>query len=68
MQNEASSCEMFAYIIDKVKSVTQNWKQRYLSTGGKEVLLKAIAVAMPIFSMNIFWLPKEVYVLRLMQS
>ena len=52
--------EMFAYIIEKVKSVTQSWKQRYLSTGGKEVLLKAIAVAMPIFSMNIFRLPKEV--------
>lgn len=26
--------EMFAYIIEKVKSVTQSWKQRHLSTRG----------------------------------
>lgn len=51
---------MFAYIIDKVKTVTQGWSQRYLSPGGKEVLLKAVALAMPIFSMNVFRLPKEV--------
>ncbi|XP_048596484.1 uncharacterized mitochondrial protein AtMg00310-like [Brassica napus] len=52
--------EMFAYIIDKVKKVTQGWKQRHLSHGGKEILLKAVAMAMPIYSMNIFKLPKEV--------
>ena len=52
--------EMFTYIIEKVKSVTQSWKQRHLSTGGKEVLLKSIVLAMPIFSMNVFRLPKEV--------
>ena len=43
-----------------MKTVTQSWKQKHLSHGGKEVLLKAIAVAMPIFSMNIFRLPKEI--------
>ena len=52
--------EMFAYIVEMVKAVTQSWKQKYLSQGGKEVLLKAIAMAMPIFSMNIFRLPKEI--------
>ena len=52
--------EMFAYIIDKVKKVTQGWHQRYLSHGGKEVLLKAIALAMPIYSMNVFRLTKEI--------
>lgn len=52
--------EMFAYITEKVRSVTQSWKQRYLSNGGKEVLLKAIALAMLIYSMNIFRLPKEI--------
>lgn len=52
--------EMFAYIIDKVKLITQSWKQRHLSQGGNEVLLKAIAVAMPIYSMNIFRLPNDI--------
>lgn len=52
--------EMFAYIIEKVRAVTQRWNQRYLSHGGKEVLLKAVVLAMPIYSMNVFKLPKEV--------
>ena len=51
---------MFTYIVDKVKSVVQGWKQRHLSPGGKEVLLKSIALAMPIFSMNVFRLPKAI--------
>ena len=58
--------ELFAYIVDKVKSITQIWKHRYLSNGGKEVLLKAIVLSMPIFSMNIFYYQKS-YVLRLMR-
>lgn len=52
--------EMFTYIIDKVKKVTQGWKQNHLSHGGKEILLKAVALAMPIFSMNVFKLPKAI--------
>lgn len=52
--------EMFQYLIDKVKEVTQGWNHKYLSHGGKEVLLKAVALALPIFSMNIFRLTKEV--------
>lgn len=42
--------EMFAYIVDKVQKVTQGWHQRYLSHGGKEVLLKEIVLAMPIYT------------------
>ena len=52
--------DMFAYITDKVRAVTQRWKQQQLSLGGKEVLIKSIALSMPIFSMNIFRLPKEI--------
>lgn len=52
--------EMFAYIVDKVQKVTQGWHQRYLSHGGKEVLLKEIVLAMPIYTMNVFRLTKEI--------
>ena len=52
--------EMFKYIIEKVKDATQGWKKNFLSHGGKEILLKAMALAMPIFTMNIFRLPKEI--------
>ena len=46
--------EMFTYIIDEVKKVIQGWYQRYISHPGKEVLLKAIALAMPIYTMHVF--------------
>lgn len=52
--------EMFQYIIEKVKAKTQGWSKRYLSTGGKEILLKSVALPMPIYSMNVFKLPKEI--------
>ncbi|CAA7045232.1 unnamed protein product [Microthlaspi erraticum] len=49
--------EMFHYIVDKVKERTQGWHKQSLSTGGKEVLLKSIAIALPVYSMNVFKLP-----------
>lgn len=52
--------EMFQYIINKVKAATQGWNKKFLSHGGKEVLLKAVALAMPIFSMNVFRLPRDI--------
>ena len=45
---------MFVAVIEKVKAVTQGWKQRHLSLGGKQILLKAIAQAMPIYAMGGF--------------
>ena len=52
--------DMFRYIIDRVKAATQGWNKKFLSHGGKEVLLKSIALAMPIYSMNVFRLPKNI--------
>ncbi|CAA7047375.1 unnamed protein product [Microthlaspi erraticum] len=49
--------EMFQYIVEKVKERTQGWHKRFLSTGGKEVLLKSVAIALPVYSMNVFKLP-----------
>lgn len=59
-QFDQKKTEMFHYIIDKVKEKTQGWNKKFLSPGGKEVLLKSVALAMPIYSMNIFKLPKEI--------
>lgn len=51
---------MFQYIIEKVRAATQGWKKKFFSHGGKEILLKAIALAMPIYTMNVFRLPKYI--------
>lgn len=51
---------MFRYIVEKVKEATHGWSKKYLSHGGKEILIKAVALAMSIYSMNDFRLPKEI--------
>jgi len=52
--------ELFQYIVEKVREKTKGWRNRFLFHGGKEVLLKAIALAMPVYSMNCYKLPKNI--------
>jgi len=52
--------EMLQYIQEKVKHKISGWQNRFLSAAGKETLIKAVAYAMPIYSMNCFQLPKEI--------
>lgn len=53
-----SKTEMLHYIQEKMKSRFHGWYSRYLSAGGKEVILKSVAMAMPVFVMSVFKLPK----------
>ncbi|XP_010495244.1 PREDICTED: uncharacterized protein LOC104772312 [Camelina sativa] len=50
--------EMFQYIVEKVQNRTKGWNNKFLSHRGKEILLKAIALAMPVYTMNCFKIPK----------
>lgn len=53
-----SKKQVFEFVKNRVKRKVQNWKNQLLSPGGKEVLLKSVALALPVYSMSCFKLPK----------
>jgi ribonuclease HI len=48
----------FKTIIDRVWKKLQDWKIKFLSQAGKEILLKAVVQAIPTYCMSVFRLPK----------
>lgn len=52
--------EIFDFILEKIKNRTRGWSNKYLSEAGKEILLKTIAAAIPVYPMNVFKLPRGV--------
>ena len=49
--------DAFQVVKTKVWQKLQVWKGRLFSAGGKEVLIKAVALAIPIYTMGMFKLP-----------
>ena len=56
-----SKTEVFAEVKERVGKKLARWKEKMLSMGGNEVLIKAVAQAVPIYTMNCFLLPKGLY-------
>ncbi|KAM1250278.1 hypothetical protein ACFX2G_033534 [Malus domestica] len=48
----------FAYIKERLWKMLQSWKGKILSVAGKELLIKFIAFAIPLYVMNLYLLPK----------
>ncbi|XP_059441970.1 uncharacterized protein LOC132174312 [Corylus avellana] len=48
----------FRGVIDKVWKRLQDWKIKFLSRVGKEILLKAVIQAIPLYCMSVFLFPK----------
>ncbi|XP_010468748.2 PREDICTED: uncharacterized protein LOC104748865 [Camelina sativa] len=52
--------QIFSYVQDRLQSHASGWPARLLSKGGKEVMIKSVATAVPTFVMSCFRLPKKV--------
>ncbi|CAN0841413.1 Transposon TX1 uncharacterized 149 kDa protein [Linum grandiflorum] len=48
---------VFNYLKERVWKRIQSWRGKPLSNGGKEILIKAVAQALPVYCMNVFLLP-----------
>lgn len=53
-----SKVQAFAGVKGKVWDIINEWKEKFLSQAGKEILLKAVIQAIPIYTMSVFQLPK----------
>ena len=53
-----SKNQVFAEIKERVGKKLSGWKEKMLSMGGKEILIKAVTQAIPTYTMSCFLLPK----------
>ncbi|CAL2235433.1 unnamed protein product [Prunus armeniaca] len=48
------------YIVDRIQKKVQGWKSKFLNLDGKEVLIKAVALAVPTYPMSCFKFPSTI--------
>jgi hypothetical protein len=56
----ADRSDCFEHFIERIIQRINGWKEKILSIGGKEILLKAVAQAIPVYAMSVFLIPKGV--------
>ena len=54
-----SKVEIFAEIKERVERKLSGWKEKILSMGGREILIKAVAKAIPTYTMSYFQILKS---------
>ncbi|XP_075662961.1 uncharacterized protein LOC142632449 [Castanea sativa] len=52
-----SKVEIFVEIKERVEKKLLGWKEKILSVGGREILIKAVAQAIPTYTMSYFQIP-----------
>lgn len=48
------------YLKQQVWNTLQGWKHKFFSVGGKEVLIKAVAQTIPVYTITSFQLPLSI--------
>lgn len=53
-----SKTNLFGCVKDRVWMKVQGWNEKFLSSGGKALLIKAVAQSIPTYAMSCFALPQ----------
>jgi hypothetical protein len=56
----ADRSDCFEHFIERLIQRINGWKEKMLSIDGKEILLKVVAQAIPVYAMLVFLIPKGV--------
>ncbi|KAG7578757.1 Ribonuclease H-like superfamily [Arabidopsis thaliana x Arabidopsis arenosa] len=55
-----SKTKIFSFVRDRLQTKINGWSAKFLSKGGKEVMIKSVAAALPTYVMSCFRLPKTI--------
>jgi len=56
-----SKVSTFREVQERVTKRMMGWKEKYISKAGREVPIKMVAQAIPIYPMSMFKIPKKIY-------
>lgn len=56
---KGSKKKILNFIREKLQNRLHGWFERSLSQGGKEIFIKSIGLALPVYAMSVFKLPKD---------
>ncbi|KAL1191046.1 putative ribonuclease H protein [Cardamine amara subsp. amara] len=54
-----SKCKIFNYVRERLNERINGWSSNFLSKGGKEIMIKSVALALPSYVMSCFKIPQD---------